>query len=120
MGDLFADEEDFIAEFLRSCVNADVKEAEDDFDPDSFDRYLSMELSVDRGGEYPKFSKVTKRLKDHRVNPIGTSYDNPILDSRMHEVECHDGSKQTLSANTMTENMFANLTKKVMCIYYYV
>jgi len=51
-----------------------------------------------------KFAKVTKRLKDKNGIPIGTANDNPLLDSRMYEVLCNDGSKQALAANIIAEN----------------
>ena len=64
---LLEDNKDFSAEFNRLYDNSDVSEADDTFDPDSFDSYLNMELNVDQGGrEHPQFARVTKRLKDHR------------------------------------------------------
>ena len=51
--DLLEDDEDFAAEFNRLFDNTDVKEADDTFDPDSFDHYLNMEVNIDRGGEFP-------------------------------------------------------------------
>ena len=71
-----------------------------------------MELDIDRGGEQPEFAKVTKRLKDHRGNPIGTANNNPILDTRMYEVEFADGHKQAFSANVIAENMFATVDEE--------
>ena len=60
--DLLEEDEDFAAEFNRVFDNEDIAEADDEFDPDSFDHYLNMELSIDRGGEHPQFARVTKRL----------------------------------------------------------
>ena len=111
-GQLHEDDEDFVSEFYKVIHNDNVKEADDEFDPDSFDNYLHMELAIDRGNEHPEYARVTKRLKDHRGNPIGTANDNPILDTRMHEVEYHDGSKQALSANVIAENMFASVDEE--------
>ena len=110
---LLEDDEDFAAEFNRLYDNLDVPEADDTFDPDSFDTYLNMELNVDQGGgEHPQFARVTKRLKDHRGNPIGTAHDNPILDTRMYEVEFADGQQQAMSANVIAENMFASVDEE--------
>ena len=110
---LLEDDKDFAAEFNRLYDNLDVPEADDTFDPDLFDTYLNMELNVDQGGgEHPQFARVTKRLKDHRGNPIGTAHDNPILDTRMYEVEFADGQKQSLSANVIAENMFASVDEE--------
>ena len=71
-----------------------------------------MELNIDRGGECPQFAKVTKRLKDAHGNPIGTANDNPILDTRMYEVQFADGYKQAMTANVIAENMFANVDEE--------
>ena len=71
-----------------------------------------MELAIDRGGENPEFAKVTKRLKDHHGNPIFTASDNPILDTRMYEVEFANGHKQAFSANVIAENMFASVDEE--------
>eukprot|EP00546_Thalassionema_frauenfeldii_P011116 CAMPEP_0178911100 /NCGR_PEP_ID=MMETSP0786-20121207/9490_1 /TAXON_ID=186022 /ORGANISM="Thalassionema frauenfeldii, Strain CCMP 1798" /LENGTH=89 /DNA_ID=CAMNT_0020583475 /DNA_START=46 /DNA_END=312 /DNA_ORIENTATION=+ len=72
-----------------------------------------MELALGKEGhDTPQFAKVTKRLRDHRGNPIGTAHDNPILDTRMYEVEFFDGSKQALSANVIAENLFASVDEE--------
>ena len=110
--DLLDDDDDFADEFNRLYDNADVPEADDEFDPDAFDHYLDMELAIDRGGEHPEFARVTKRLRDHRGNPIGTANNNPILDTRMYEVEFADGHKQAFSANVIAENMFATVDEE--------
>ena len=94
------------------------KETADEFDPDSFDNYLHVKLAIDRGSDRPEFAKVNKRLKDHRGNPIGTRNNNPMLDTLMHEVECHDGSKQALVANVIAGKKILMFTKKVIDVYY--
>ena len=40
---------------------------------------------------------------------IGVSNDNPILDTRIYEVEYIDGHKASLSANMIAQNMFAQV-----------
>ena len=47
-GRIAADNEDFAAKFNRLFDNPEVAKANDTFDPDSFDHYLNMGLSVDR------------------------------------------------------------------------
>ena len=110
--DLLEDDPDFAAEFNRLYENTDVPEADDNFDPDSFDTYLNMELAIDRGGEHPMSARVTKRLKDHEGKPIGTAHQNPIMDTRMYEVEYTNGFKQAMSANVIAENMFASVDEE--------
>ena len=110
--DLLETDPDFAEEFNRLYDNEDVPEADDTFDPDAFDSFLGMELSVDRGDVHPMHAKVTKRLKDHRGNPIGTAHDKIMLDTRMYEVEFIDGTKQAMTANLIAENMFATVDEE--------
>ena len=69
-----------------------------------------MELALPHGDEAtPQYAKVTKRLRDANGIPIDTADDNPILDTRIYEVEFMDGTKQSLSANYITINVFAQV-----------
>ena len=73
--------------------NCDVPETDNKFNPDSYDQYLQIELVIDRGDKHPETTRVTKRLKNHRGNSIGTTNNNPIMDSRLYEIEFADGHK---------------------------
>jgi hypothetical protein len=87
-----------------------VPEADDSFTPDVFgDTYLNMELAIPRDSDGPEFAKVTKRLRDKDRLPIGKANDNPILDTRMYQVEYSDGHKASLAANAIAENMLAQV-----------
>jgi hypothetical protein len=68
-----------------------------------------MELALPRDGDGPEFARVKKRLRDKEGNPIGVSHDNPILDTRMFEVEFLDGHTAAMTANAITENLFAQV-----------
>ena len=108
------DDPAFDADFLKKVATAindpNIKEADDDFTPDSFDdTYLNMELALLRQGGEVQFGRVVKRLRDKDGLPIGTANDNPILDSRLYEVEFQDGYKTSLAANTIAENLFAQI-----------
>jgi hypothetical protein len=101
---------DFQEEFDNIVNDENVQEADDDFTPDVFDdTYVNMELAIPRDGDGPEFAKVTKRLRDKDGLPIGKAHDNPILDTRMYEVEYQDGHKAALAANAIAENMFAQV-----------
>jgi hypothetical protein len=101
---------DFAEEFATTFDDPDAPEADDDFDPDSFDAYLNMGLAVDRRpGVAPEFARVTKRLCDTDGNPIGKANDNPILDTRLYEVEHLDGHKAALSAIAIAESLMAQV-----------
>ena len=101
----------FLDEFHNVVSNPEVPEADQQFTPDIFDdRYLNMELALPHEDEAtPQYAKVTKRLRDTNGIPIGTADDNPILDTRMYKVEFMDGTKQSLSANYIAENLFAQV-----------
>jgi hypothetical protein len=68
-----------------------------------------MEVTLPRDNDGPTFAKVTKRLKDANGLPIGTANDNPILDTRVYEVEYLDGHRTALAANAIAANMFAQI-----------
>ena len=56
-----------------------------------------MENYLDRQGEGPESARVAKQLKDKDGRPIGTASKNPILDSRMYEVEYEDVHKVAMA-----------------------
>ena len=111
---------DFLDEILVVVSNPEIPEADQQFTPDVFDnRYLNMELALPHGEEEtPQYAKVTKRLRDANGIPIGTADDNPILDTRMYKVEFMDGTKQSLLAKYIAENMFARWIRMVTVKFY--
>ena len=68
-----------------------------------------MELDLDRQGEGPEFARVAKRLKYKDGRLIGTTSKNPILDSRMYEVEYKEGHKLAMADNAIASNLFAQV-----------
>ena len=46
-------------------------------------------------------------MKDKEGRPIGIASDNPILGTRMYEVEYADGYKAATTANNIASNLFA-------------
>ena len=68
-----------------------------------------MELDLLRDGGETTFACVTKRLKDVNVFTIGTSHENPILATRVYEVEYADGHKSSMVANAIVVNLFAKV-----------
>ena len=105
---------DFVDEFHLVVSNNKIKEADEEFRPDTYDdRYLNMELAVPRGDNpNPQYAKVMKRLRDADSIPIGMANENPILDSRMYKVEYQDGTKASLAANYIAENLFAQVDQE--------
>ena len=107
--DMFAEDPDFKEEFDRIFSDPNVPEA-DDYTPEVLeDTYVNMEVVLPSGTDSPQLARVTKRLRDAQGIPIGTAHDNPLLDTRIYEVEYLDGHKAALSANTIATNMFAQV-----------
>ena len=106
----FGDDLDFQEEFNNVTSNEEVKEDDNHFTLDMYDTYLNMELALPQGDSLePRMARVTKRLKDANGIPIGTANDNPLLDTRMYEVEYLDRERASLSANHIAENLFAQV-----------
>jgi hypothetical protein len=101
---------EFHEEYGRTINDPLLQEADQSFTPDAYDdTYLNMELALPRDGAEVQFGRVTKRLRDKNGIPIGTANDNPILDTRMYEVEFQDGHRASLAANAIAENLFAQI-----------
>ena len=50
---------------------------------------------------------MTERKRDHEGNVIGRSNANPIPDTREYEVKFEDGDVTKLTANAISESMYA-------------
>ena len=72
-----------------------------------------MELALPKRGEPdPQFAHFTERLRGANGIPIRKTSDNPILDTRIYEVEYADGKKSSLSSNLIAENMFVQIDEE--------
>ena len=110
--DLLEQDEDFREEFQRVYDDETIPEA-DDYTPEVLeDTYLNMEVALPRDDEGPELARVTKRLRDANGLPIGTANDNPILDTRIYEVEYLDGHKASLAANAIAESLFSQVDEE--------
>ena len=83
-------------------------EADEEYSPEAFDKYLTACVLLDRGGE-AQLGVVKKRRKGVDGNPIGRSNNNPLLDTREYEVEFPDGSVDVLTANTIAEALYSQV-----------
>ena len=107
--ELIEEDPDFREEFQK-VYNDDTLPEADVRTPEVLeDTYINMEVALPRDSEGPEFARVTKRLRDANGIPIGTANDNPLLDTRIYEVEYLDGHKAALAANTIAENLFAQI-----------
>jgi hypothetical protein len=100
----------FREEFFRVYQSDEINDADEQPSPEISDVHLlNMELALPRDGEGPEVARVTKRLRDDNGNPVGRASNNSITDTRVFEVEYLDGYTTTMWANTITENMFAQV-----------
>ena len=83
-------------------------EAEDEIDPDTYDKYIGVKVVLDdstnRGGN---LATVKSRATDINGRPIGHAHNNPMMDSREYEVEMEDGTTDRLFANKIAENIYS-------------
>lgn len=108
--DYVENDEDFREEFFKVYSSEEVQEADDEYSPEYLDNeIISMELALPRGTDEMERARVKKRMRDEDGNPIGVQNDNPILDTRMFEVEFQDGTTAAMSANAISENLFAQV-----------
>jgi hypothetical protein len=107
--DLLNEDEDFAEEFNRIFSNDGVDEADNQSTPEQYDSFINMELAIDRGDEYPELGRVVKRRKDKHGNPIGIANNNPILDTRIYQVEFQEGHSESMAANIIAENLFSQI-----------
>ena len=52
---------------------------------------------------------VISRKRDESGNPIGRSHINPMLDTRVYNVQFNDGHIEEYAANTIAENIYSQL-----------
>jgi Reverse transcriptase (RNA-dependent DNA polymerase) len=92
--------ESFDADFLHP-------EAED-FDAEAFDNYISAQVLLPKGDSLVS-GQVIKRKRDSNGNPIGHSNNNPLLDTRVYEVQFPDGTEQEYTANLIAESLYSQV-----------
>ena len=77
---------------------------------DLADNYINMEISLPRGADGEQhLARVKRRAVDQDGRPIGVAADNPMLDTRKYVVQYLDGTVETLTANTIATNLFAQI-----------
>ena len=82
----------------------------DDAYLESMDEYIGAEVVVPgRDGSQPVLAKVHRRKRDAKGDPIGVANPNPILDSRIYELQLPDGRLEEYSVNTIAENLISQL-----------
>ncbi|KAI2511653.1 Reverse transcriptase (RNA-dependent DNA polymerase) [Fragilaria crotonensis] len=104
--DVFEDDEDDVQSGTGD-LDGTAKDVED-HTPESYDEYLTAQVLLPQGGEAKK-ATVIGRKRDHDGRPIGQRHANPLLDSRLYEVEFPDGSTEAITANLIAENILSQV-----------
>ena len=68
-------------------------------------------MLLPQGGEASK-ATVVCRKRDHDGRPIGKRHANPLLDTRLYEVEFPDGTTKAVSANLIAENLLSQVDEE--------
>ena len=84
----------------------DIKVVNDDLYDESKDRYIGLKVPLPIGGEIKEGTVKRRKRDDNSDELIGTAHSNPLLDSRLYEVEFPDGSYTDYAANVIIENLF--------------
>ena len=79
-----------------------------ELDNNVYDEYISAELQLPHN-ESMQRAKVVGRHRDQDGRTIGCHNDNPILDTRVYDVEFNDGSIKQYSANVIAENILSQV-----------
>ena len=99
----------FAEEFNNVVNDKNVKHIDETPDP-IYDPYLNVEIGLPYGPEGDRLrGHVKRRACDDNNQPIGTSNDNPILDTRAYVVDFIDGGQQVLTANIIAENILSQV-----------
>jgi hypothetical protein len=104
--DVFDDDED--EGRTKTGDTAGAVDETDDHTPESYDEYLTAQVLLPHGGEAKK-ATVIGRKRDHDGRPVGRRHANPLLDTRLYEVEFPDGSTEAIAANLIAENMLSQV-----------
>ena len=106
-------DEAYIEEFHRVVSDDTIPEADEQQQHEIAqhgDNYIGMEVALPSGSENgPQLARVKKRLRDEDGKPIGKPNSNPLLDTRMYEIEYLDGQRRAITANQIADNLFAQI-----------
>ena len=69
------------------------------------DKHIGVSLTLPHKGEL-KQGKIVRRKRNYDGTLTGTHHPNPLLDTRVYEVDFGDGNYFDYSANIITENLY--------------
>jgi len=80
----------------------------DDYEEETLDKLLATEVSLPKG-DLQCIGKVINRKRDIEGNLVGRANVNPIIDTRVYEVEFPDGTIADYSANVIAEALYSQV-----------
>ncbi len=80
----------------------------DEWTSKAYDNYISAEVLLPKGDILVP-AHVVSRKRDTDGNPAGVANTNPLLDTRVYNVEFSDGHQEEYAANIIAENIFAQV-----------
>ena len=103
---LFDDEEEFITELIKLMLST-LKA--DEYTSEAYNEYLAAEVVLPHGGMSAR-AKVTVRKCDAMGRPIGKKAPaQPMLDTRMYEIEFPDSLTEAIMVNLIAENLYSQV-----------
>jgi hypothetical protein len=95
--------------------DADIPEA-DAFTPELFDNLLSAKVLLPKGCVLVPTTVIGQK-RDTQGNPIGVASSNPILDTRVYDVQFLDRHTETFAANVIAEKIIHSRTMKAIAFF---
>jgi hypothetical protein len=80
----------------------------DELDHEAFDEYLDAQVVL-LYKDIATTGTVIARKKDCNGNVVGKSHPNPVLDTRVMEVQFPDGNVQKFAANVIAEHLYSQV-----------
>ena len=85
---------------------------DDDGYLESLDDLIGTQVTLPGKDGTPLLATVKRRKLDHKGQPIGYPNTNPIIDSRIYELEFPDGKVEEYSVDVIIENMLDQIKSK--------
>ena len=97
---------------FNDAVKHEIKEVNDAIAEESKDRYIGLKVNLPYGNnERQATVKKRKRTIDGK-ELVGTMNSNPLLDTRLYEVEFPDGGIGEYTANIIAESIYSNVDEE--------
>jgi hypothetical protein len=98
----------FIDDMNKVIADETIPEQDNIYNSDVLDGYVNMDIAMPRREEGQlQHAVVKKRAVDRDGKPICIANKNPLLDSRVYEVEYNGGSMEAITAYIIAENILS-------------